>query len=451
MRLAALAIAAALEYETGMGTEAGISGSRRSGSGWVSLTGAWTHGMTSQGWCVGPRAWWGAPPLWLEALRGGGLSLLRSAERSRRALFLRPVRLGRAVAVGYASIPSAWHRELSWLRDTGVREVVVPVAQSSSEMLRDKALAAIQNLRAEGYHIAAVLHPNPAIDASPEGWRLFCQWSLDQVGWQVERVQLIERLETRVRDEASALRLARFFDEMPQWRRDFPKLELFAPGLARFDSRLLVRALRRQLPDGYAWDGLTAWPGPERESAGMGSDQDTLRKMLLAGAVAALPEACAGQVQVCFPSAEEARDAGRAERMLGVIMRRSVLALATGIVSRVVIGVNPEQPVEARGMLAAALRELTRHLEGARFVQRVAVGDPRRSYVFEFARQDGAFLLVGWCDGEPRQVEVALNVGAAWDWMGRTAPLLPYPRLRLTRDLAYFVGRKSAKGTGVRW
>jgi hypothetical protein len=67
------------------------------------------------------------------------------------------------------------------------------------------------------------------------------------------------------------------------------------------------------------------------------------------------------------------------------------------------------------------------------------VGDMNRDFVLEFLRTGKPPVLVGWTDGEPRLVAVPFRAGAASDYLRRHVPLLPHPRIRLTRNMAYFV------------
>jgi len=406
--------------------------------------------MADHAWRAGYRTCWKEIPLWISAFRGGRHLLLSRAEHTRLALFTRQAKLNRSVAIGYTSIPSAWHDELVWLRSTGIRDVVLPIEQASSEMRRDKALAAIQNLRAEGFPLSAVLYPNPSIDASVEGWRLFCQWTLDQIGWQVERIQLMGNLESRVRDKETGLRLARFFDEIPQWKKNFPQLEFFAPGFRSFDSFLYVNTLRTLLPVGYVWNGVTA-NMPILKTRHFETEDSFLRTIILAGAVAALPEAFAGHVQVCLPPLDVRLAGKEIQAQLDLMVRQTVLALASGIASRVVIGVDPEQPEPIRNVLAVALQGMMRHLEGARFVRRLNVADSASVFLFEFSKLDGSSLFVGWSHNEPRLVSVPVRIEAAWNILGRSAPLLPYPKIRVTQNVVYFEGKSREKGRDIRW
>jgi hypothetical protein len=145
-----------------------------------------------------------------------------------------------------------------------------------------------------------------------------------------------------------------------------------------------------------------------------------------------------GRVQVVFPPPQAGCDAAAAERIAGSVVRRSVLALCSGMADRVTIGMDAATGVSERQTLSTAISGLVAQLEGARLVRRVRVGDPRRDVVLEFARTDRPSLLVGWTDGEPQQVTVPFLVDTATDFMGRSVPMLPHPRIRLTRSMAYF-------------
>lgn len=407
--------------------------------GWVWLPGVLTRAATET------RAAWqplpGAFKLWWIAFRIGGWRLLRAVEKRRAAWFVQPARCSRFLSIGYVTPPSALHAELAWLREMGVRQVALTLDESATASIqRMKALGAIQNLHSEECRVAAVLRQRVEPDADPEAWHAFCMEMLAQVGWQLDRAQVGEGLDLRVRAKGDELRFARMFACLPGLRREYPGVALLSPCVGQIRSSLTVRALLRMLPDGYAWDCLAirapAWQALES----VGLDHLFLRHVTLAAAVSSLPGIGTGRVQIAFPPAPAGCDAAGFERIAGSIVRRTVLALVSGLVERVVAGVDPALPVQERATLTAAVGGLLLQLDGARFNRRVWIGNLSRDFMFEFTRIDGRPLLIGWTDGPPRLLKGSFRVRSACDYLGRNVPLLPYPRIRLTRAVAYFVG-----------
>lgn len=391
----------------------------------------------------GRQSWLRPLPLWLAAFHAGRLSLLRAAEGRRRRLFREPVRLSRFLAIGYTLPPSSLLAELAWLRELGVRQVVLPLDQDASDMRQGKALAAIQNLCSEDIRVGAVLRQKRGAEAEPEIWHQFCYWILSQVGWQLERAQLGEGLDEHVRERRQVQEFARLFAHLPRLRRDYPGVALLAPGVERFDAARPLQALRKLLPDGYAWDGVTIRMPAWQLLESVGQDDVFLRRLTLAGAIAGRAETPGGKVQIGFPPPPPGCDADAAERVAASVVRRTVLALTSGVADRVVVGMDPASRMEDRSLLSAAIREMMDQLEGARFVRRERVGNADRDFVLEFTRTGRPPVLVGWTDGEPRQVAVPFRVGTASDYLRRHVPMVPHPRIRLTRNMAYFVGGNS--------
>lgn len=406
---------------------------------WISLAGrlAYDADMTADERTRRPP-WLPFLPLGLSAFRAGRLPLLRATDACRRNLFQEPVRLTHFLAMQYVTPPASLPEELAWLRDLGVRQVVLPLEQDAVDVLQVKALGAIQNLHAEDCRIALVLLPKRDASAEPGSWHQFCHGILSQVGWQLECVQLGDGMDGLIRERNDIAEVAKLFAHVPRLRRDYPGVALLAPAVERFDTPLLAQALPRLLPEGYAWDGVIlrapAWQALES----VGLDSFFLRRLALAGAVAGLPKGVCGNVRVVFPPSPSGCDAAAEERIAGSVARRTVLALTSGVVNRVAVGMDPATPVTERRTISMAIRELAAQLEGARFERRLRVGDASRDFVLEFTRTGKPPVLVGWTDGEPRLVTAPFRVGAAGDYLCRHVPMLPHPRIRLTRHMAYF-------------
>jgi len=409
---------------------------------WIPLSGRLARGKKTAGDEPTRRPWLPLLPLCLAAFRAGRFPLLRAADACRRNLFQEPVRLTHFLAINYVSPPASLLDELAWLRDLGVRQVVLPLEQDAFDARQVKALGAIQNLHAEDCRIAAVLRPKRGAQAEPEAWHQFCHGILSQAGWQLECVQLGDGLDGFVREHKDIAAFAKLFAHVPRLRRDYPGVALLAPGMERFDSPLPVQALQRLLPEGYAWDGVTVQAPAWQELESVGRDSIFLRRLALIGAVALRPDVVGGKVRVVFPPSPPGCDAAAEERIAGSVVRRTVLALTSGVADRVAIGMDPSTRASERQILSTAIRELAAQLEGARFEQRLRVGDAGRDFVLEFTRTGKPPVLVGWTDGEPRLVAVPFRVGEANDYVGRQVPMLPHPRIRLTRNMAYFVSEQ---------
>ena len=407
---------------------------------WISLSGRRAREEKTTEGENRHRAWLPFLPLCLAAFRAGRFPLLRKVAMCRCNLFQEPVRLNHFLAINYIAPPASLLNELAWLRDLGVRQVVLPLEQNEFDVQQVKALGAIQNLHAEDCRISAVLRQRRGAQAEPEAWHRFCHGILAQVGWQLECAQLGEDLDGFVREYKDIADFAKLFSQVPRLRRDYPGVALLAPGMERFDTPLPVQALQRLLPEGYAWDGVTVQAPAWQALESVGRDNVFLRRLALVGAVALRPEIGGGKVRVVFPPPPSGCDAAAEERIAGSVVRRTVLALTSGVADRAVISMDPETRVAERRILSTAVREVAAQLEGARFEQRVRVGDDSRDFVMEFTRADKPPVLVGWTDGEPRLVPVPFRVGEANDYLRRPVPMLPHPRIRLTRQMAYFVG-----------
>ena len=384
---------------------------------------------------IAQQDWSGLLPLWTTALRAGGGRFWQVVEQRRRALFKQPVRLHRFAAIYYHKAPSALHDELTWLRELDVRRVVLPFHQAASTVVREKTLAATQNLHVENCLVSAVLRQDASTSA--EDWKIFCETILARTSWHLERLQWCGGMEEPVQKKAETVLFSYLFHPFPKMRHDYPGVAFAAPVIGRYDAPDVLRALWRLLPDGYKWDDLCLSASGDNHAQGKNRDAFFLRQLLLAGSAASFLGIANGRVQVCFtptPLGEASLD--HAENRV----RRMVLALASGVTEQIMVGVDPSVAPEQRAPVLAGIKDLVAHLDNSRFVRRHHAGDRRQDFVFEFARADHSPLLVGWTNGESHQVFVPFSVHSAQNFTGKTAPLLPYPRLWLTPQLTYFCG-----------
>lgn len=405
---------------------------------WVSLDGHGGRGAGGNMPAASRRLWLRPLPFWLSAFQAGRWPLLRAAENSRRRLFRAPMRLTRFLAIHYVAPLKNLAEELVWLRDIGVQQAVLTVDQRDSNQQHQRTLTDIQNLHAENIRVAAVLRPNPDACTQLEDWRQFCHWLLSQAGWQLDFVQVGESLDAVVRHAREQPKVAALFAHVPRLRQDYPGLALLAPWVEGFNSTTPLNTLRQLLPEGGSWDGVTLRTPAWQVLESVGQEILYLRQVTLTEAATSLPEFAGHRMQVVFPPLPSVCDASGAERLAGSVVRRTVLAICSGMADQVAVGLDPAMPVTERQTLATAVRELVTQLEGARFVQRVRTGEEKRDFVLEFERTGKPSLLVGWTDGEPRQVAVPFAVEAASDFLRRSVPLLPRARVRLTRNMAYF-------------
>ena len=414
-----------------------VHGSRE----WISLSGRLAPGADESEDDLPAPAWLPLLNLCVAGFRGGWLPLLLDACACRRSLFREPVDFSHALAIRYLALPANLADELAWLREIGVRQVTLPLAQDELAARQRKTLEAICSLHAEGFRITLALQPRRGAQEEPEAWHRFCQEVFLQIGWQLEGVQLGDGPADWFRDRRGIPAVAKLFANVPDLRGEFPGVALLAPVLEDFSARLPVQILRLLLPDGYAWDRLTLRAPAWRELASVGRDVAFLRQLTLACAVARRSGNGRGKVRVLFPPPPAGCGAAAEERIAGCVARRTVLALASGVADRTALELDPSVSVAERQVFSLAFSELNAQLEGAHFARRVPAGEPARDFVLEFSRVGQPPLLVGWTDGEPRPVSVPFRTGEVNDFLRRPVPMLPHPRIRLTRGLAYFNGQ----------
>ena len=408
---------------------------------WISLSGQLAPGADESGDDPAALAWLPLLPLCLAGFRGGRLPLLLDACACRRNLFREPVDFSHALAIRYLAPPANLADELAWLREIGVRQVTLPLTQDELAARQRKTLEAIRSLHGEGFRITLALQPRRGAQEEPEAWHRFCQEVFLQVGWQLEGAQLGDGPADWFQDLRGLPAAAKLFANVPVLRGEFPGVALLAPGLEDFGARLPVQTLRLLLPDGYVWDRLTLRAPAWRELASVERDAAFLRQLTLACAVARRSGSSRGKVRVLFPPSPAGCGTAAEEPIACCVERPSVLALATGVADRTALELDPAVGVAERQVFWLAFRELNAQLEGARFERRVHTGEPGRDFVLEFSRVSQPPLLVGWTDGEPRPVSVPFRTGEVNDFLCRPVPMLPHPRIRLTRSLAYFNGQ----------
>ncbi len=383
-----------------------------------------------------PQHSWLPPlPLCLTAFRAGRLPLLRTANSCRCRLFQYPVRFARFFAIGYLTPPASLQQELTWLHSIGVSQVVLPLDQNASDLQQGLTLAAIHNLHAENCRVAAMI--SPRFGAPPESWNQFCQWLLAQTGWQLEFLQLGANLHTLAKEHADPKALRLLYEGVPRLHRDYPSVALLAPAVNRFEDLSALQTLRQLLPEGATWDGMTLQAAPWQELESVGWEHLFLRQLTLANAIN--PHAPQARMHLLFPPQPPGCDAAATERIAGMVVRRVILAISSGMANRATFLLDPAMEVAERQACAVAIRAMLTLLDGATFVRRLQTQDDQHNFVLLFERTGHPPLLAGWTDGEPQQVAVPFPIGQAHDFLGRHVPLLPNARIRLTRSLAYYI------------
>jgi hypothetical protein len=382
--------------------------------------------------------WLPALPLCLTAFRAGRLPLLRLANTCRRHLFQHPVRFARFFAIGYLTPPASLQQELTWLRSIGVSQVVLPLDQNASDLQQGRTLAAIHNLHAENCRVAAII--SPRFGAPPESWYPFCQGLLSQTGWQLEFLQLGTNLHTLAKEHAAPQALRLLYEGVPRLHRDYPGVALLAPAVNRCEDLPALQTLRHLLPEGATWDGLTLQAAPWQELESVGWENLFLRQLTLANAIN--PHAPQARLHLIFPPQPPGCEPAATERIAGMVVRRVILAVSSGMANRATFLLDPAMEPAERQACAIAIRTMMSLLEGATFVRRLQTQDDQHTFVLLFERSGHPPLLAGWTDGDPQQVAVPFPIGQAHDFLGRHVPLLPNARVRLTRNLAYYIREK---------
>jgi hypothetical protein len=405
---------------------------------WIALARAAGEAERVEGAAGYQPSWHPFLPLCWTAFRAGGLPLLRMANTCRRRLFRKPVRFTRFFSIGYLGAPAGLQQELTWLRSVGVAQVVFPLDQNSSDLEQGRILAAIHNLHAENCRLSAIL--SPRFGAPPDSWNQFCQRLLSQAGWQLEFLQLGGSLHALAKEHTELPALRQLYEGVVRLHRDYPGVALLAPAVNQSDDLSGVKTVRQLLPEGAGWDGVTLQAPPWQDLTSVGGEHRFLRQISLANAMT--PHAPQARLHLIFPPQPAGCDPVAAERIIGMVVRRVILGISAGMVNRATFMLDPYLELAERDGCTVAIRTMVALLEGARFVRRLRTADDQHNFVLLFERPGQPALLAGWRDGEPQQVVAPFPIGKAHDFLGRHVPLLPNGRIRLTRNLSYYISEK---------
>jgi hypothetical protein len=354
--------------------------------------------------------------------------------------FGEPRSLEHVLAAGIRARPDTLSGELALLGELGVRDVMVRLCHHDAQESRRHVLAAIQKMAHAGFHVSGALVQDRRAVRDPALWTHFVNQILGHVGWQLQRVEFGHAVNLPAWGVRSEGDYRGLLDTLPELQNAYPGVAFAGPGIDGFDYRFARQALAA-LPAGSRWDAFAARidGGPAWDGL---SDDGLLRRC--AGLVAEIrykgncpPHLILSEMsRVGRPVAGEDAEAEAAR-----LVRRILLLTCAGMVDQTVLWWLSDVAGGGSGdPVVQSLVRLRALLGGGRFVRRLRAGDARRIFLLHCETVAAQPVLVGWVDGPPVQVEVPFPVSAAMDIRGRTAPLLPYPRLRLTNTPVYFHG-----------
>jgi hypothetical protein len=293
-----------------------------------------------------------------------------------------------------------------------------------------------------GFDVSSVLVQDRQAVHEPALWLHFMHQVLGAAGWQIRRVTWGHAVNrpawgVHTRDDYGKL-----VGGLPEIQNAYPGVAFVAPGVDGFDHAFVRRAFKG-LPAGCRWDALAvsvddlpAWYGLD--------DYGALRLCAGLAAEGARQGRCAPRLILSeMRRADQMMPGLTPEHAAARMIRRLLLLTAAGVVEQTALwwlsGVAHERLTD--DPLAQALLRLRSTLMGGRFVKRIQVGNRRKIYLLQCETLSAQPVWVGWVDGAPTQIEVPFRSASAFDAHGRVAPLLPYPRLRLTETPVYFFGQ----------
>jgi hypothetical protein len=337
--------------------------------------------------------------------------------------------------------------DLAALGEPGIRDVWVRLCCHGSDEQRAAALTAVQNWVKDGFCVSVLLVQDRRAVRDPERWATFVTHALEPVGWQVRRAVYGFAPDEAAWGFHSAAEYRRFLEPLQKVRDAFPGVVFSGPACAMGNLRFLSRTTHALARVG-GWESCVcrtraawlesaavsdaAWLGRIARfcRAARGGAKARPRPILI---VEAAPD---GGTDRTGGGESSGTDEGRLARY----MRRAVLAVCSGLIEQVVLmqpahsGDRPQQAA-----LQGAWRLFMGRLgAGGRFVRREPIAGGGSAWLLRFEDAAGRPLWLGWNEGGPQIVTAAVAVARACDLLGRTAPLLPAPRLRLTDLPVYF-------------
>jgi hypothetical protein len=376
----------------------------------------------------------------------GGLPL-RPGWFSGDGLFAGPVPLPHRLAVGVRAVSETQARDLAAPGEAGIRDVWVRLCCHDSDEQRAAALTAVQHLVKDGSCVSVLLVQDRRAVRDPERWVTFVTRALEPVGWQVRRAVYGFAPDEAAWGFRSAAEYRRFLEPLQKVRDAFPGVVFSGPACAEGNHRFLSRTTHALARVG-GWESCVcrthaawlesaavsdaAWLGRLARfcRAARGGAQAQARPILI---VEAAPDG--GKDRTGGAESSEA-----AEGRLARFVRRTVLAVCSGLIEQVVL---MQPALSGDGPQQAARQEAWRLFmgrlgAGGRFVRREPAAGGGSAWLLRFEDAAGRPVWLGWNDGGPQIVTAAVAAARACDLLGRTAPLLPAPRLRLTDRPVYF-------------
>jgi hypothetical protein len=379
-----------------------------------------------------PAGWFPLRPEWFS---GGGL-------------FAGPVTLPHRLAVGVRAVSEPQAQDLAALGEPGMRDVWVRLCCHDSDEQRAAALTAVQNWVKNGSCVSVLLVQDRRAVRDPERWVTFVMRALEPIGWQVRRAVYGFAPDEAAWGFRSAAEYRRFLEPLQKVRDAFPGVVFSGPACAVGNHRFLSRTTHALARVG-GWESCVcrthaawlessavsdaAWLGRLARfcRAARGGAKAQTRPILI---VEAAPDD-SGEDRTGGAESSEA-----AERRLARYVRRTMLAVCSGLIEQVVLmqpahsGDDPQQAAQQQAWRLF----MSRLGAGGRFVRREPVAGGGSAWLLRFEDAAGSPVWLGWNEGGPQIVTAAVAAARACDLLGRTAPLLPAPRLRLIDRPVYF-------------
>ena len=363
-------------------------------------------------------------------------------------LFAEPVTLPHRLAVGVRAVPETQTRQdLTSLGEPGIRDVWVRLCCHDSDEQRAAALTTVQNGVADGLCVSVLLVQDRRAVQDTERWVTFVTRALEPVGWQVRRAVYgfaPDEAAWGFRSEAEYLR---FLDPLQKVRDAFPGVVFSGPACAMGNHRFLSRTA-------HALARVGGWESCVCRTQAAWLESDVISDAAWLGQLARFCRAAQGGAHAPMRPiliVEAAPDGGEdgkgdaevaavCEHRLARYVRRTILAVCSGLIEQVVLmqpahfDAQPQQAAQQE-----AWRLFLRRLgAGGRFVRREPVEGGGAAWLLRFEDAAGRPAWMGWNDGGPQIVTAGVAAARAFDLLGRTAPLLPAPRLRLIDLPVYF-------------
>ena len=373
-------------------------------------------------------------PLWFEWFGGDGL-------------FAEPVTLPHRLAVGVHAVSEPQSLDLAVLGEPGIRDVWVRLCCHDSDEQRAAALTSVQKWLTDGFCVSVLLVQDRRAVQDPERWVTFIMRALEPVGWQVQRAVYGFAPDEAAWGFRSAAEYRRFLEPLQKVRDAFPGVVFSGPACAVGNHRFLSHTTHALARVG-GWESCVcrtyaAW----LESAAV-SDAAWLERLArFCGAARGGAKAQTRPILIVEAVADgvedrtdEAEAADACELRLARYVRRTILAVCSGLIEQVVL----MQPAHSgdqgqRATQQDAWQLFMRRLgAGGRFVRREPVEGGGSTWLLRFEDAAGRPVWMGWNDGGPQIVTAGIAAARACDLLGRTAPLLPAPRLRLIDLPVYF-------------